>query len=188
MIGYTENNSFDAASIYDLSDLVKGGSTGTSNTPLEALFNRTLWLKNRLFAFDSLAPLSANANIDSSIYGKIVAANATNGNFVITLSDFNTFPLGYILPVYLISSGFNNVTIQAATGQKIYLNDSYIDNVLYMHGGESLQLMRDSNGWTVIGYKGNFENVGNCLSSYTAQKGTLIRNGVMVNRSDVPRL
>lgn len=188
MTSYNGNDSFSGGMIYDLQDLVKGGIDGASNEPLEALFDRTQWLKNRLWTYDGIQNIAASVVIDNSIIGKIINANASTSNIVITLDVLANFPLGFVLPIQATCTGVKNVTIQAATNQNIFLNSSYIANTIYMHDGEVLYLMRNSGYWSVIASKGNFENVGNCIIGYTQQSGTVLRNGALLNRSDFPRL
>lgn len=190
MINYTEQNAFTTTQIYDLNDLVKGGLTGPSNVPIEALLDRTLYLKDRLYRYDSQQLIDASAPVDNSIIGKFINAKAISANVVITLAALTSFPYGFVLPVFATCAAFKNVTIQAAAGQNIYLNGNYMENLIYMHDGDCLFLMRDVSTWTVISYKGNFERVGECVSSYTQMPGTLIRQGGTgpMNRADFPRL
>lgn len=185
---YNENDAFSGSIIYDLQDLVKGGSDGTSNQPLESLFDRTVWLKNRLWAYDGIQTINTNAAIDNSIIGKMISANATSNNIILTLDTLSDFPYGYVLPIKASCSGLKNITIQAATNENIFLNNSYIENVIYMHDGEVLYLLRDAGTWTVLSYKGNFERIGDCLTGYVQQQGTVVRNGQAINRADTPRL
>ena len=190
MINYTEQNAFTATQIYDLNDLVKGGLAGASNIPLKALLDRTVYLKDRLYRYDSPQLIDASATIDNSIIGKFVNAKAIGANTVITLDALTNFPYGFVLPVFATCAALKNITIQAAPNQIIYLNGSYMDNKIFMHDGECLFLMRDTGTWTVISYKGNFERVGECVSGYVQMPGTLIRNGSIgtINVADYPRL
>lgn len=188
MTDYEGNDVFTDGQIYELQDLVKGGMDGASNVPLEALFDRTTWLYNRMWAFDGIQLITLNAAIDSSIYGKIISVNASSSNIILSLAALSTFPLGFVLPIKATCSGVKNVTVQAANNENIFLNSSYIENVLYMHDGEAAFLMRDVATWTVIKYKGNFERVGDCLAGYTQQHGTIVKTGNLFNRTDYPRL
>lgn len=188
MIDYTAADAFTATQIYDLSDLVKGGTNGASNLPIKALLDRTQYLFNRLYKYDSALPVASSATIDNSVIGKFVSVSATNANVVLSLNPLSTFPYGYVLPIAASCAALKNVTIQANGSEIIYLNGSYMENMIYMHDGEVLYLLRDVNTWTVIAYKGNFERVGECMIGYVAMKGTIYRNGSLVNRADYPRL
>ncbi len=188
MLDYTAQDAFTATQIYGLSDLVKGGLDGPSNTPIKALLDRTQYLFNRLYRYDSALPLAASASIDASVIGKFISVTATNENVVLTLAALSAFPYGYVLPIAASCAALKNVAIQSPN--MIYLNGSYMDNMIYMHDGEVLYLLRDAGTWTVIAYKGNFERVGECVSGYVQMPGTLIRQGSTgtINVADYPRL
>ncbi len=153
MIDYTAEDLFTETQIYDLVDLVKGGSNGESNIPLKALLDRTYYLKNRLYRYDSQLLLQASATVDSSVVGKFVSVKAISSNVVVTLAALSSFEYGYVLPIAATcGSIFRNVTVQGSNGELIYLSSSYTDNKIYMHDGDVLYLLRDTATWTVIAY------------------------------------
>ena len=184
MTQYQGNDNFSDGQIYDLQDPVLGGIGGQSNIPLEALFDRTTWLKNRLGKFIDVKKFSANATVDSSMAGQAVNIDVSNGNVTLTIQDESDFPTGFILPVFVTGSSAKYATLQT-THTPLYGSAG----VMYLYGGESVLLVWGAvGGWAIVYHRGNLDRTGDCLSGYVQRSGTLIRNGQLVKRTDFPRL
>lgn len=188
MTTYTPNDTFSDAQILDLSDQVKGGTNGDANVPLKAMFDQAYYVKNRLWRYDDIAVVTASSNVDNTIIGKIIQANATGANIVLSLDPLANFPVGYVLPINATCNPGKNVTVTANGVQLIILNGGYADSSIYMHDGETLFLLRAGGYWQVIAFRGNFVDVGQPIDGYINVQNTLPRNGSLLNRDDYPRL
>jgi hypothetical protein len=186
MIPYIPNNAFSDASIYDLIDLVKGGLAGTSNLPIEALLDRSLYLYNRLQRFEDVKQITGNYVYDAADARKLFSFALTD-NAIFTLPDVATLMAGTIIVINTKYNTIKALTILCAQGP--FINDGTgMVTQMYMHGGERLWLVASTDHYEVLLADGNFYTAGESFAGRKIMKNTMIGNGQLVNRADVPRL
>src|SRR5579871_6748762 len=193
MSPYTPLDAFTTAEIYDLSDLVRGGSSGDANTPIEALFDRTNYLYNRLRRWEAVEVLTDNYTWNNSDLGKLLKFQITD-NKTFTLPDVTTLTAGTRIAIITSINVVKSLTVQSVSAQPILDGSiswvSYIDNTtpaIYMHDGEKLILVAASDHWEVELALGNFYNAGESFGARKQMKNTLITNGLPFTRADCPR-
>lgn len=187
MINYNPVDAFGAATIYDLGDLVQGGMLGASNGPLKELFNRTLYLLNRMNKYADVKPIPGAYTFDPvndlfKSFEIIVSANTT-----FALPDVTAIPKGIRVPISTVITGIKAVTVQCYGSQSITAGTSNYSQ-LYMHDAERLCLVSAGDHWVIELADGNFFNAGQVIYSRRVEKNTIIAQGQKVNRQDMPRI
>ncbi|MCM5528977.1 hypothetical protein [Parasegetibacter sp. NRK P23] len=185
MIPYDDLDEFTESDIYDTSDLVLGGETGVSNTPLKALFNRTEYLRRRMGGIEDVKQITGSYTHDVADFGKAFVFSLMD-NATFTLPDVALLRPGMLVPIITTYTAIKALTVQGA-GQVI--NDG-AGNVsqMYMHGSERLVLMAAVDHWEVYSAHGNFHNAGEIFGGMKVMRNTAVLNGSLFNRADMPRL
>jgi hypothetical protein len=186
MISYTPNDTFTPSDIYDTSDFVIGGTSGTSNVPLKALLDQTNFLYNRLARFEAVKQLTGDYTFDVADLRNVFSFHISD-NKTFTLPDVTTLPAGYVVPVNTVITAIKALKVQCYGSQVI--KDGADDvPAMYMHDGERLWLAAATDHWEVLFADGNFKTAGHSFSRRKAFKNSLILQGQLVNRADTPRL
>jgi hypothetical protein len=192
--GYTANDAFTAPEIYDLSDLVQGGANGDANTPIKALADQANYLNNRLWRWQGVKTITGSYNMDPvadlgqyMLFG--ITANAT-----VVLPDAGALLDGTRIAIHAQIWAVKSLTILTQNTQPIY--DGSISWVtwdtnrpgIYMHDAEKLVLIACTNHYKVESAIGNFYSYGESFGARIQRGNTLIANGSVYNRADLPRL
>lgn len=182
MLPYTPIDQFPDAQIYDLSDDVLGGDAGDSNVPIKELFDRTEYLYKRQNRFADVKIVTGAYSFDDADVNKLLVFNITN-NTSFDLPAASLYPAGFIIPV---TTRINAIKALTVNGTIRFANESRIN--MHMHDGEVLWFVGANDHWEIANAFGNFSNAGQDIMSRKQLRNTLIRNGQIVNRQDVPRL
>jgi hypothetical protein len=194
MTGYSAKDIFSAAEIYDLSDLVKGGPSGDANTPLMALADQANYVRNRLQRWEGVKGITDNYTIDPVADLRQLFFVQINDNKTLVLPDAGSFPAGTRIPIVAAISGIKSLTVQSQNGQRILdgsLSWTKWDSGqpgIYLHDAEKLILVSVLDHWIVENAVGNFYSYGETFGSHVQRGNTLIAQGSIYNRADVPRL
>jgi len=194
MQSYNPADIFSDSGIYALSDLVQGGLGGDANDPLQALFDRTLYLLNRSNSYDSIKTITGDYAFDVVDIRKLLFFQI-NANKVFTLPDVSTLRAGTRIPIKTAITGIKNLTVQAQ-GTQLILDGTisfgkYTDAsqpATYMHDGEFLVLVAAGTFWMMETAIGNFHTAGESYSDRIQAKNTLVANGDPYQRADIPRV
>ena len=194
MTGYNANDTFTAPEIYDLSDLVQGGATGDANVPIMALADQANYLRNRLHRWESVKNLWGSYNIDPvGDLGQYLVINI-GSNATLVLPDAGAVPVGTRFPIATAIAGIKSLTVLAQGGQRIldgslsWLTWDTSQPGIYMHDAEKLVLVACNDHYYVESAIGNFYTYGDSFGARMQRGNTVIANGSLYNRADVPRL
>ncbi|MBV7529047.1 hypothetical protein [Chitinophaga sp. sic0106] len=187
MIQYTPQDSFTDSDIYDLTDLVIGGTNGVSNTPIKALLDRTQYLYNRLGRYDSVKTVTGAYSYDIEADARSLFVVSLTDNSVFTLPDPSALPAGTPISLRTRYSAIKALTVQCSAGQ-IVGDDGVAVSLMYMHTGERLRLVANGSIWEVDLADGNFYTAGESFGGRKQMLNTAVLNGSTYNRADMPRL
>lgn len=191
MTQYTPQDLFTDSQIYDLIDLVKGGDDGDANVPLKALADRTQYLFNRQGLIE-VKRLTGSYTYDVADTGKAFAFHiSANSSF--NLPDVSTLVPGTVIRITTRIPVIKALTINCNGSQKIY--DGSVDvAAMYMHDAERLWLSASAldNGdtpdhWEILDSDGNFKTVGQSFGVRKILRNSVVNNGGVYNRADMPR-
>jgi hypothetical protein len=192
MTQYTPQDLFTDSQIYDLIDLVKGGSGGDANIPLKALADRTQYLFNRQGLIE-VKRLTGSYTYDENDAGKAFAFHISS-NSAFNLPDVSTLPAGAVIRISTRIPVIKALTINCSGSQKIYDGSADL-SVMYMHDAERLWLSAAAldNGdapdhWEILDSDGNFFTAGQSFGVRKVLRNSIINNGIIYNRADTPRL
>lgn len=196
MSPYEPQDLFEDPILYDLSDLVKGGSDGDANVPIKFLFDRTEWLRRRMGIMEPKTITGAYL-YDEADTGKAFRFNITN-NSTFTLPDVSKLVPGTPIRINTRIPVIKALTVQCQGGQVIQDGSSDL-SVMYMHDAERLILVAASsdNGevpdhWQILDADGNFKTAGISFGVRKVPRNAIINDGcdgkVLYNRADMPRL
>jgi hypothetical protein len=186
MIPYIPADAFTDSDIYNVDDFVLGGNAGTSNVPIKALLDRTLYLYNRMFRFEDVMVIAGDYAFDVADIRKLLTFVLT-GNATFTLPDVATLAPGTIIPINTRYNLVKALTIQCYGAQKI--NDGFEQVAqMYMHDAETLWLVAATDHWEICNAFGNFHSAGESYGGRKAGKNTKTLDGTTFNRADLPRL
>ena len=193
MINYIPVDSFHPTpQIYGLSDFVIGGTSGTSNDPIEKLIDNSVFLESRMGRYDKVL-------IQSDNYTWVAAEKRSFLSFVLTqnktcqLPDVSTIAVGTrvaiatTIPTALTANKCLKVRC-GTTNSDMINNGSSVVPYLYMHDGERIVLVAAGNYWEVESANGHFDSVGDSFGSRKQRKNTAICDGSLMSRSDNGRL
>lgn len=192
MFPYNPQDTFSEMSLYDLIDLVKGGSLGASNIPLKVLADRTQYLFNRQGV---VVPkmITGNYTYDAADVNTVFAFNITS-NAVFNLPDVTSVPLGSVIRISARINAIKALTANCVAGQKIFDGADDV-TAMYLHNADRLWLYSASstNGvvgdhWEVLLPDGNFFNAGESFGGRKEMRNTIRLEGKLFNRVDMPRL
>ena len=194
MTVYSANDVFTPVEIYDLSDLVQGGSSGDANVPLRALADQAYYLRNRLSRWEGVKVITDNYTIDSVVDLRQFLFVQISDNKTLVLPDAGAFTAGTRIPIATGITGIKSLTVQSQNGQRII--DGSISWTkwdtgapgIYLHDAEKLILVSAGDHWIVESAIGNFYTYGDSYGSRMQRGNTLVATGGLYNRSDVPRL
>lgn len=193
MTGYSGIDAFSSAEIYDLSDLVQGGSSGDANVPLKALADRTQYLFNRLRRWEFVKVVTDNYVMGSGDQGCVIYAQITD-NKTVTLPDAESVTHGTRFGIFTAITGVKALTVESINGQAIVdgsiLWEKWDTGApgIYMHDAEKLILIAYGDHWLVERAEGNFYTYGDSFGARAQRGNTLIAQGTPWNRADLPRL
>jgi hypothetical protein len=192
MSPYTPLDAFSDAEIYDLSDLVKGGTTGDANLPIEALFNQTNYLKNRLHRWEGIEVLTDNDDFNAADIGNLLLFNISD-NKTFSLPTSQSLPSGTRIAIQAIIPTIKALTVQGSNpiidgGISWVKWDDNATSGMYLHDGDKLILVAADDHWIVEKADGNFYNAGESFSGRKQARNSFVANGTTYNRSDIPRV
>ena len=188
MTVYTPNDTFTAAEVLDLTDLVKGGSTGDANTPLKALADRTQFVRNRVMRYEDIVVCNNDYTFDitTDLRKLILFSISDNKTFQLPLSS--TLPTGTVITVTALITGIKALTVHGYGTVEPIIDGQVESNIMYLHDGESLSLVANSGEWLIVNSNGNFKNAGMEVYSRNILRNSIAMKGQLVNRADMPRL
>lgn len=192
MTEYQAQNLFDDALIYDLDDLVKGGSDGDANAPIKVLADRTEWLRRRV-GLTEVKTITGGYVFDEGDLGKAFSFHI-NANSTFTLPDVSTLVPGTPVRINTRIPVIKALTIATNGGQKIYDGSADVTE-MYMHDAERLVLIAvdQDNGntpdhWEIFDAFGNFFSAGMSFGVRLQPRNSYVNNGDLKPRADTPRL
>lgn len=194
MSPYTDIDQFLDGSTYDLSDDVLGGTGGDSNVPLTQLFDRTRYLYNRIGIIDTLE-VTGNYTWSIADFNKaFVVVVAANTSFALPAAS--SVPKGHIIRVSARITYPSGIP-KALTIDNGTIKDGVTDRTnMYLHDGETIWLMAASVGnvattpdhWIIVNGFDKHLLAGESFGARKSMKNTLVCDGTLYNRADVPRL
>lgn len=195
MTGYTPNDAFTSAEIYDLSDLVQGGANGDANTPIKALADQANYVKNRLRRWEGVKTITGDYTIDAvADLGQFISVNIT-ANSLLILPDAGAVTVGTRVPIVTSIPTIKALTIRSQLNQLIldgsisWLTWDTKQSGIYMHDAEKLIFVSAGDHWLIENAIGNFYDYGEIIGARMQRGNTLIADGkTLFNRADVPRL
>lgn len=190
MISYTGVDEFSESNVYDTTDFVLGGTGGTSNEPLKALFNRTEWLKNRVSGIEDVKFITGNYTWDIADALKAFVFSITD-NATFQLPDVTQLRPGHLVHIITRYTAIKALSVVPFGSQLI--NEAVVsiinpNGTMYMHGGERLILLAANDHWEIYSAEGNFFTAGETFGAFRQMKNTAILNGSTFNRADMPRV
>lgn len=193
MINYSPVDAFHPTpQIYDLIDFVIGGTSGTSNDPIEKLIDNTVFLESRMGRYDKVLQLTDN-------YTWAIAEKRSFLSFALTQNKTCQLPpvatvatgtrvaIATTIPTVFTANKCLKVRCDTANNDMIN-NGSSIVPYLYMHDGERLILVAAGSYWEVESASGNFDTVGDSFGARQQRKNTAVLNGTVVSRVDYGRM
>ncbi len=201
MTPYTPSSSYSASvSLFDTTDVVQGGLSGTSNIPIKELADNVKYLYDKSNAPISL--LTLNDTVSTTIN---LAAGQVTGTFVvfsiITSSvnavlqiqdaQFSQIPDNAVFTLAVLNSSGTVRPLQLKLFSNVIEDNGgpSRDNV-YLYSGETMTFHKFGSSLRVLHHRGNYYNVGTTKMSYHMDNrlGWVERNGALLTRSEYPRL
>jgi hypothetical protein len=203
--------SFPAAvGLFDTVDLVEGGVSGTSNTPLKQLANRAAYLKDRMMAFsavdyyDNTSSLSSTVNLAAGDTHRMVLYVVNNGTNapILKLPAVGGIFVGYTVYIKVrhISGAIRPVKVEVNnTGTDLIAisapgTSTGSRTSVWLHHGETLTLVwGGAAGWEILHHVGGIFRVGQPVQHYGGytsweNPGLLLRDGSLKSRTGYARL
>jgi len=191
---YAPLDIFTTPELYDLSDLVQGGATGDANTPLKALADQTNYLRNRLRRWEGIKVITGNYTLDPvGDLGQFTVAQVA-ANTTLVLPDAGNLAVGTRIPIATSITGVKALTVLSQHGQPIvdgitsWLTWDTSQPGMYMHDAEKLVLVAAGDHFIVERADGNFYTYGDSYGARIQRGNTLVMDGSLINRADVPRI
>lgn len=201
MANLPEVSTFDNVYQIEITDLVQGGASGVTNTPMKNLTNRTKWLKDRADALEALIGSqlikdTAEVNLSSGVAVDLDGADVgtlylynVSANTVVNLCAASAAPKkGFIIQVK--SANATNIILTRAGSDTIYY-ENQVRNSFPVFGGESLMLVSDGvSKWFVMADTRDQSPAGEVIAfaASTAPGGFLKANGAAISRTTYARL
>lgn len=186
MIPYDAQDAFTDIELYDTSDLVLGGLSGTSNLPLKGIIDRTLYLNNRQGRYEDVKLITGSYTYDPGDIRKLFAVSLTD-NSAFTLPDPGSLPAGTPISIRTRYPVIKALTVQCSTGV-IIGDDGQPVAQMYMHTGERLCAVAAGDHWEIVVADGNFYTAGYQFGGRKQLLNTIILQGQLIVRADMPRI
>jgi microcystin-dependent protein len=199
MANLTELAQFDSVYQIETTDLVQGGASGVTNTPLKNLTNRTLWLKQQATFkqlkrgvvspyLEVLGTANVAINKASDIYGKIVPVyhndpgSVSTGSITLATSDMTADDFGTIVRFIVSTAGIEGVKVEIKVGSTVL-------GELDSGTGYSVEVVFNGTTWEA-NTESILSEIGQVVSyaRNTAPLGWLKCNGAAVSRTTYARL
>lgn len=192
MTQYNPQDQWTDPLLYDLADLVKGGSDGDANEPLKALADQTYYLRRRQNLIEHKR-ITGNYTYDAADAGKAFSFHIS-ANTSFNLPNVTTLVPGTVIRINTRIPVIKALTINCNGSQKIF--DGADDlSVMYMHDAERLWLTAaaSDNGptadyWEIDLADGNFKTAGQSFGVRRRPRNSVVNDGSIFNRADMPRL
>ena len=185
----TPVTSFDDVYQIETTDPVLGGAGGIANLQAQSLTNRTEWLKEQSGIWLRAAGIitaSNGFNILDSHAGAVINADTSSANIGITFNDISALGANNIFFIKCV--GAKSCTIYPAIGNTLLWGSAAMSKI-FLHDGEFVKIV--VNGTTnlqVLDYSDSIAEVGDGILGIKERRGTLLKDGRIVNRADYPRL
>lgn len=190
MANLTETSNFDSG-IYKIetTDLVIGGDGvgDIANKQAKALANRTKYLYDNMYRLRGVVNLTATTTL-TLLHRNFLIELAASGHTSFTLPDVTSTTAGDRFVFSSLMPYGKCASILFNSSQNVKWADGDTRTVLYMYGGERLELVSAGTYWTVGYSNGNFDTVGESRGVRKRKGNTLVLDGTVVNRTDYPRL
>jgi hypothetical protein len=120
---------------------------------------------------------------------KVIQFRGGAFGFTYTLPLIEELPPNQIILLEALINNAGEVSVQTGGGQFLYFNNEGFNTPIGLRGGDSLWLLRGTDGWYVINDFGRIYNeIGSIQSRYKAGLNELVCKGQLLNRSEYPRL
>lgn len=188
MTNYTPTDALSTVKTYDESDLVKGGISGNSNIPVEALADQAFYLTNRLGGFIGIKDVTSSVGIVAADANKLISVIAT-ANVTLTVDVLSSFKPGARIAVVAKLSGAGGpFFVNVVTAENI-INGSVTRTNIWLYDGEMIELIAGTTVWHWTIAKGNFDKIGEHDLKRFAPRNTFAADGTGGNsRAKFPRI
>jgi hypothetical protein len=133
--------------------------------------------------------LNSNTTINATNHiNKLLQIRAASTAITITLPSVSDYPDNAIIPIEANISNAVQSKITTSSGQYIYMGNTSWNSV-YIAPGETIWLLRASDGWYVINdFYSNYAALGRPIASYEAGLNYLVCKGQLLSRTANARL
>ena len=184
----TPVTSFDDVYQIETTDSVLGGAGGIANLQALSLTNRTEWLKEQSGIWLRAAGIitaSNGFNILDSHAGAVINGDTASANIAINFNDISVLTANNIF--FIKCMGGKSLTINPASGNSIIWGGTTLSK-LYLHDGEFVKIIVGSTALEILDCSATIVEVGDGVLGIMERRGTLLKDGRVVNRADYPRL
>ena len=189
MANLTPATTFDDVYQLETTDAVLAGAGGIANAQAQALTNRTAYLRffsgmwNRVGDIITMGDGDVIGPLDA---GVLINANTAGGNIIIKFNDISVFTTGMVFFIKCV--GAKSATISTfSSGYAIKWGSLSVQKI-YLHDGEFLKIVVNGSNLEVLDCSQSIAETGDAVLGIMERRGTLLKDGRILNRADYPRL